>query len=35
MYVNRVTLIGFTGQDAKAAATQAGKRSNPLLAGNH
>jgi single-strand DNA-binding protein len=25
MYMNRVTLIGFTGQDAKAATTQTGK----------
>ena len=25
MYMNRITLIGFTGQDAKAAATQTGK----------
>jgi single-strand DNA-binding protein len=25
MYMNRVTLIGFTGQDAKAAITQTGK----------
>jgi single-strand DNA-binding protein len=25
MYMNRVTLIGFTGQDAKAGTTQAGK----------
>ena len=25
MYMNRITLIGFTGQDAKAVATQTGK----------
>jgi single-stranded DNA-binding protein len=25
MYMNRITLIGFTGQDAKAAATQTGR----------
>jgi single-stranded DNA-binding protein len=25
MYMNRITLIGFTGHDAKAAATQAWK----------
>jgi single-stranded DNA-binding protein len=25
MYMNRITLIGFTGHDAKAAATQTGK----------
>jgi len=25
MYMNRITLIGFTGQDAKPAATQTGK----------
>jgi hypothetical protein len=25
MYINRITLIGFAGQDAKAAATQTGR----------
>jgi single-strand DNA-binding protein len=30
-----MTLIGFTGRDAKTAATQTGKRSNSLLFSHH
>jgi hypothetical protein len=36
MYMNRITLIGFTGQDAKAAATQTDRQgSHALLAGDN
>jgi len=34
MYLNRVTLIGFTGQEARTFATQSGKGNDPLVGGH-